>query len=109
MTTSVNTAKVRDRRQLQFNSIDEVLSEIDRIVSADQAGTLRHLGNWTPGQIMGHVAAWTNYSYDGYPLKPPPWFIHSFEAKRKQFGVLEQEPHADWLAGDLAQVRVCRP
>jgi hypothetical protein len=76
MTTSVNTAKVRDRRQLQFNSIDEVLSEIDRIVAADQAGTLRQLGNWTPGQIMGHVAAWTNYSYDGYPLKSPPWFIH---------------------------------
>ena len=75
MTTTVNTAKVPDRRQLRFNSIDEVLQEIDRIVAADQAGTLRTLGNWTPGQIMGHLAAWTNYSYDGYPLKAPPWFI----------------------------------
>jgi hypothetical protein len=75
MPTSVNTAKVTDRRQLQFNGIDDVLAEIDRIVAADQAGTMRQLGNWTPGQNLGHVAAWINYSYDGFPLKPPPWFI----------------------------------
>ena len=72
---TVNTAKVAERRKLQFQNLDEIIAEIDRIVAADQAGTLRTLGNWTPGQIMGHVAAWTNYSYDGYPLKPPPWIV----------------------------------
>jgi len=75
MSEALNTAKVRDRRALRFNSIDDVLKDIDAIVAAEQAGTLRQLGNWTPGQILGHLAAWTNYSYDGYPFKPPPWFI----------------------------------
>ena len=32
------------------------------------------MGNWTPGQILSHVAAWIDYAYDGYPMKPlPPW------------------------------------
>jgi hypothetical protein len=74
MTSTVNTAKVV-RRKLELHSIDEVLLEIDRIVAADQAGSLQTLGNWAPGQILGHVAAWANYSYDGYPHKPPPWFV----------------------------------
>ncbi len=75
MASSVNTAQVQGRRKLRFNSIDELVRDIDCILAADQAGTLRQLGNWTPGQILGHVAAWINYSYDGYPLGPPPWFI----------------------------------
>lgn len=75
MTAPVNTAKVESRRALRFSTIDDVLKDIDGIVAADQAGTLRQLGNWTPGQVFGHVAAWLNYSYDGYPIKPPPWFI----------------------------------
>jgi hypothetical protein len=75
MANPVNTAQVRERRALRFSSIDDVLQDIDGLVAADQAGTLRPLGNWTPGQILGHLAAWANYSYDGYPFKPPPWFI----------------------------------
>ncbi len=75
MSNLVNTAQVRDRRALRFSSIDDVLKDIDAIVAADQGGTLRQLGNWPPGQVLGHVAAWINYSYDGYPVKPPPWFI----------------------------------
>ncbi len=71
----IDTAKVTDRRQLRFNSIDEVLADVDRIVASGKAGTLRHTGNWTPGQAMGHVAAWINYGYDGFPMKPPPWPI----------------------------------
>ncbi|NOS98998.1 MAG: DUF1569 domain-containing protein [Phycisphaerales bacterium] len=73
--TSVNTAEIRDRRPLRFKSIDEVLADIDRIVAADTAGKLRRTGNWTAGQVFGHVAAWINYAYEGYPMKPPPFFI----------------------------------
>jgi hypothetical protein len=75
MSSSVDTAKVSGRRQLHFNSIDEVFPEIDHIVAAEDAGTLRELGNWTAGQTMGHLAAWINYSYDGYPLDKPPWLV----------------------------------
>ncbi len=63
------------RRPLRFATIDELLGEIDRIVAAEHEGRLRTTGNWTPGQILGHVAAWGEYGYDGYPLQRPPWFI----------------------------------
>ncbi|NLS98018.1 MAG: DUF1569 domain-containing protein [Planctomycetaceae bacterium] len=63
------------RRTLHFATIEELLDEIDRIVEADQAGRIRTLGSWTPGQILGHVAAWIEYGYAGYPMKPVPWFV----------------------------------
>ncbi len=57
MTSSVNTAKVK-RRKLWFHSIDELLSELDRIEAAERNGKLRTRGNWTAGQILAHVSAW---------------------------------------------------
>lgn len=71
----LDTRKVADRRNLRYASIDDLLADIDRIVAAENAGTLSHTGNWTAGQAMGHVAAWINYGYDGYPIKPPPFPI----------------------------------
>lgn len=70
-----------DHRKLHFSTIDELQAEIDRIVAADQAGTLRCSGNWTAGQAFGHVAAWINYAYDGYPLRTP-WFIRMILKRR---------------------------
>jgi hypothetical protein len=75
MSGTVDTAKVTNRRQLHFSSIEEVFPEIDRIVAAENDGSLRESGNWTAGQIMGHLAAWINYSYDGFPCHKPPWLI----------------------------------
>jgi hypothetical protein len=63
------------RRTLHFTTIGELLDEIDRVVEADTAGRVRTLGTWTPGQILGHVAAWIEYGYDGYPMKRVPWLI----------------------------------
>ena len=71
----IATKQVKDRRTLRFNSTAELLADIDRIVAADKSGKLRCTGNWTAGQAMGHIAAWINYSYDGYPMGPPPWII----------------------------------
>ena len=69
-----DTANASGRHPLRFNAIDDLLAEVDRIVAADEAGTLRQSGNWTAGQAFGHIAAWMNYAYDGYPFKVP-WFI----------------------------------
>lgn len=77
----VNTAQA-ERRDLRFESIDDALAEIDRIAAADEAGTLRRSGNWTTGQVFGHIAAWIEYGYDGYPLKPPPFFIRWYLRSR---------------------------
>ena len=71
----IDTAKVQDHRKLRFDRIPDLLAEIDRIVEADEAGRLKCSGNWSAGQAMGHVAAWIEYGYVGYPMKPPPWFI----------------------------------
>ncbi len=71
----MNTAKVTDRRQLRFGSVEEALGEVDRIEAAGRDGRLRQSGNWTAGQIMGHVASWINYPYEGFPIKRAPWPI----------------------------------
>jgi hypothetical protein len=71
MTDSISS----HRRQLQFATIDDLLAEIDRVVEADKAGRIQTLGTWTPGQILGHLAAWIEYGYAGYPMKPVPWLV----------------------------------
>lgn len=71
---AANTRK-SSRRQLRFESIDDAMQEVERIVAAHRDGRLRASGNWTPGQALAHVAAWIEYGYDGYPIAPPPWFV----------------------------------
>jgi len=78
----VDTAKVADRRILRFESIDQLMAEVERLVEAERAGRLRCQGNWTLGQTLGHLAAWTEYSYTGAPLKVP-FFIRWFMWFRK--------------------------
>ena len=75
MSDQIDTRTAANHRRLRFESIDEVLAEIDRIVQADEDGHLQTAGNWTAGQIMAHIAAWIEYGYEGFPLEPPPWFI----------------------------------
>lgn len=71
----VNT-KTSEHRTLRFHSIDDALAEADRIAAADRAGSLRTSGNWTAGQVFGHIATWMEYPYDGYPSTVrPPWFV----------------------------------
>jgi len=60
-------------RKIHFNSIDEVLAEVERIRTADHEGRLETSGNWTAGQILAHIAAWIEYGYTGYPVKPVPF------------------------------------
>ncbi len=79
---TVNTAKVADRRRLRFATVDDLLTDVDRIVAAEKGGTLRRTGNWTPGQVFGHIATWANYAYEGYPFRPP-WFIRWILRKKK--------------------------
>lgn len=81
----IDTGKVSGRRTLRFNSLDEALADAERIAAADKAGTLKRLGNWSPGTIFAHVAAFASYPYDGYPaaLAGPPWIIRLILKLRK--------------------------
>lgn len=76
MTSHVDTSKA-PRRALRFSSIEDVLRDLDRIETAVKAGTLKTTGNWTPGQILAHIAAWINYAYNGFPMNKPPWIIRA--------------------------------
>ena len=71
---SANTSNI-ERRKLHFDNLNQLMSELDRIEQADQASRIKLVGNWTLGQILSHIAAWIEYGYVGYPVKPPPFFI----------------------------------
>lgn len=81
MTTAgiVNT-KAAPHRTLHFQSIDDIATELDRIELAHRAGTLTHTGNWTPGQIMDHLATFFVIALDGGDkMLPAPvrWLIRA--------------------------------
>jgi hypothetical protein len=74
-TGAVDTRKVRGRRTLKFDSLDACLAEVARLREAEHAGKLKALGNWTLGQTLGHLAAWVEYWYVGFPMPKPPWAV----------------------------------
>ncbi len=67
----VATDKVTDRRLLHFTSFAELAEEVDRIVRAQEAGTLRTSGNWSAGQILQHLGKTVQFSLDGFPFRAP--------------------------------------
>lgn len=75
MTHKIDSRSTADWRKLRFHSIEDCVAEVHRIMEADQAGQLRTTGNWTPGQVMAHVASWIEYAYDGFPIRRPPFFV----------------------------------
>jgi hypothetical protein len=78
MTGPINTKTVADFRTLKFTSLDDIRREAERIAAAERAGALRRSGNWTAGQTFGHLAAWIDFAFDGYPPQiRPPWFVRA--------------------------------
>jgi hypothetical protein len=72
---AIDTARAA-HRALRFASIDDLLAETDRIEAAERAGSLQRTGNWSVGRILGHLAAWIEYGYEGFPPGArPPWII----------------------------------
>jgi hypothetical protein len=76
---------VTNRRILRFNSLDEVLAEVERLAESDRAGRLGRLGNWTLGQAVGHLATWAEYAYTPVPLNPPFWVKWLLRMRKQQF------------------------
>ena len=64
---SIDTSKVPNRRQLQFQTIDDILREVERL----NQGKIQTLGNWSGGQILRHLAVVMNGSIDGMPVRLP--------------------------------------
>lgn len=66
---------VSNRRSLRLESLDALRQELEQIELADRSGMLKATGDWTPGQILMHLAAWIDYGYEGYPMKRLPFFL----------------------------------
>jgi hypothetical protein len=71
----VNTKKA-SRRSVRYASLEDAVTDADRLAAADRAGALRASGNWTLGQALGHIAGWSDCHFLGFPdLPPTPFFI----------------------------------
>ena len=64
----VDTKKV-PRRTVQYHSLDEIVADAERLVTAGAATT----GNWSVGQILVHIANVMDMSIDGTDVKAPWW------------------------------------
>src|SRR5438046_239606 len=82
MSTAIDTAKVKDRRKLRFESVDDIAAEVERLARCKQVKTL---GNWSRGQVVEHLAMTMNNSIDGFPsFVPAPLrlFLRLFMKRR---------------------------
>lgn len=70
----VNT-KHAPRREVKLACLDCLKQELDRIESAHRSGALRTTGNWSPGQILQHIARFMRYPIDGFSPGKPPWLL----------------------------------
>ena len=60
---SIDTKTVEDRRELEYDSLDAFLADAEQLAD----GEVLMLGNWTYGQLLGHLARALNASIDGFP------------------------------------------
>jgi hypothetical protein len=64
-TMAVNTRKVSGRRKLRYDSYQDLLNDAERLAVSN----VRTLGNWSLGQVLGHLARAMELSIDGTDFK----------------------------------------
>ena len=65
---SVNVKAVEGRRELQFGSLDDIVSDVEKLVTSPGTKTL---GNWPLGQLITHLSSTIDSSIDGFSAKAP--------------------------------------
>jgi hypothetical protein len=64
-----------------LRTIEDLLAEAERVVAAAGAGRVRSLGNWSPAQILWHIARLMEFSFDGFSWRyrrGPHWLTQPF-------------------------------
>ena len=74
----VKTSKVKDRRTLRFARLHELLDDVTQC-----NGNTRTTGNWTPAQIVGHVAGVIECSLDGFAVPNAPLILRGIAKMRR--------------------------
>ncbi|HEV8604086.1 MAG TPA: DUF1569 domain-containing protein [Tepidisphaeraceae bacterium] len=89
--SAAEPAKAAERRILHFGSIDDCLDEANRLAASHRRGVCQQLGNWTLGQVFGHLATWAEFAYSPCPIKAP-WivrFVMGFQRKKFIYGPMK--------------------
>jgi hypothetical protein len=68
---TVNPRHVRGRREITFQSLQQVLDDVEKLAAAPGVHTL---GNWSLPQLLNHLTLTMNCSIDGFQVQAP-WFI----------------------------------
>jgi hypothetical protein len=82
MTSPINTTKVANRRQLHFDSLDDITADVERLAACQE---ITALGNWSSGQVLQHLASTMDNSIDGFPnfVPAPIKFLLRLFMKRR--------------------------
>jgi Protein of unknown function (DUF1569) len=64
----VDTAAVSGRREVHYNSFDEIAADAERLLH----GGYTQLGNWNLGTMSSHLAKAMQTGLDGFPVKINP-------------------------------------
>ena len=62
---AIDTSKVANRRNLRFDTIEEILADVEGL----NRGKFKTVGNWSGGQILRHLTIVMNGSIDGSPMR----------------------------------------
>ena len=78
---SIATKKVKGRRTVRYESLDDLLADADQMATSD----VQLLGNWSMGQIFSHIATTLNSSIDGFDcsMPAPVRFVMALLMKKK--------------------------
>ena len=79
--TMINTKKVKGRREVRYQSLDDFLADAEHFATAN----VQQLGNWSPGQIYEHLSRSMKSSIEGFPssLPAPVRFLLSMFMKQR--------------------------
>jgi hypothetical protein len=72
------------RRALSFDSLDQVMPEVDRLLQGHET-----VGRWSLGQICNHLSKTLIWSVEGFPGRAP-WLLRKLVAPRVLRKVLKE-------------------
>jgi hypothetical protein len=101
---AIDTGKVQNRRQLHFDTLDDILGDVERL----NQGKVKALGNWSGGQVLWHLATVMNGSIDGISMTVP-WFMRLLGRMLKRRVLTKGMPPGYHLKGRAASALVPPP